>query len=108
MKLLGKMEKRLKNIFKEEENKMNKLTKEINEAESIKDKSHLAEMLLIVVDNGLDKLDRNFKIHKYYDAYKKVLLARKDAAESIIRMKEKNSLGAVKAVFNAFKRLIGK
>ena len=45
-------------------------------------------------------------VHKDYDAYKKILLARKDAAESIIRMKEKNSLGAVKAVFNAFKRLL--
>ena len=98
----------LKDIFKEEENKMNKITKEINEAEGIKDKSQLAEMLLIVVDNALDKLDRNFKVHKDHDAYKKVLLIRKDTAESIIRMKVKNSLGAVKAVFNAFKRLIGK
>ena len=102
------MEKRLKNVFKEEENKINKITKEISEAENIKDKSQLAELLLIVANNALDKLDRKFKVHKDYDAYKKVLLTRKDAAESIIRMKEKNSLGAVKAVFNAFKRLIGK
>ena len=102
------MEKRLKDIFKEEENKMNKITKGINEAESIKDKSQLAEMLLIVVDNALDKLDRNFKVHKDHDAYKKILLTRKDAAESIIRAKEKNPLGAINAVFNAFKRLIGK
>ncbi len=103
-----KTEKKLKGVFNEEENKINQITKEINEAESIEEKSKLAEMLLIVVDNALDKLDRKFKIHKDYDSYKKVLLARKDTAESIIRMKEKNSLGAVKAVFNAFKRLLGR
>ena len=102
------MEKRLKNVFKEEENKMNKLTDEINEAENLEKKSELAEVLLIVANNALDKLDRKFKVHKDYDAYKKVLLTRKDAAESIIKMKEKNSLGAATAVFNAFKRLIGK
>jgi len=103
-----KTEKRLKDTFKEEENKIDKITKELDEAESIEKKSDLAEMILIVVNNALDKLDRKFKFHKDYDAYKKVLLARKDTAESIIRMKGKNSLGAVKAVFNAFKRLIGK
>ena len=41
------MEKRLKNIFKEEENKMNKLTKEINEAENLEKKSEFAELLLL-------------------------------------------------------------
>ena len=102
------MEKRLKNLFKEEEDKINKITKEINIIENIKIKSELAEVLLIVVNNALDKLDRKFKVHKDYDAYKKVLLTRKDAAECIIRTKEKNPLGAINAVFNAFKRLIGK
>lgn len=102
------MEKKLKYIFKEEENKMNKLTKEINVIENIEIKSELAEVLLIVVNNALDKLDRKFKIHKDYYAYKKVLLTRKDAAESIIRMKEKDSLGAISNVFNAFKRFIGR
>jgi len=102
------MVKGIKDIFKEEENKMNKLTKEINEAENLEKKSELAEVLLLVVNNSLDKLDKKFKIHKDYDAYKKILLTRKDAAEGIIKMKEKNSVGAVKAVFNAFKRLIGK
>ena len=103
-----KTEKKLKDVFKEEENKMNKLTEEINEAENLEKKSELAELLLIVANNALDKLDRKFKVHKDYDAYKKVLLTRKDAAESIIRTKEKNPLGAINAVFNAFKRLIVK
>ena len=103
-----KTEKKLKDIFKEEENKMNKLTEEINVIENIEIKSELAEVLLIVVNNALDKLDRKFKVHKDYDAYKKVLLTRKDAAEGIIRTKEKNPLGAINAVFNAFKRSIGK
>ena len=103
-----KTEKKLKDVFKEEENKMNKLTEEINVIENIEIKSELAEVLLIVANNALDKLDRKFKVHKDYDAYKKVLLTRKDAAESIIRTKEKNPLGAINAVFNAFKRLAGK
>ena len=103
-----KTEKNLKDIFKEEENKINQITKEFNEAENIEEKSKLAEMLLIVANNALDKLDRKFKVHKDYDAYKKVLLTRKDAAECIIRTKEKNPLGAINAVFNAFKRSIGK
>mgnify|MGYP001558291516 CR=1 FL=1 len=102
------MEKRLKNVFKEEEDKINKITKEINVIENIKIKSELAEVLLIVVNNALDKLDRKFKVHKDYDSYRKILLTRKETAESIIRMKEKSLLGAINAVFNAFKRLIGK
>ena len=102
------MERRIKEIFKEEEDKIGKITKAINEAENLEKKSELAELLLIVANNALDKLDRKFKVHKDYDAYKKVLVTRKDAAESIIRAKEKNPLGAVKAVFNAFKRLLGR
>ncbi|MBI3035088.1 hypothetical protein HYY71_02090 [Candidatus Woesearchaeota archaeon] len=42
------MEKGIKGIFKEEENKMNKLTKEINEAGNLERKSELAELLLRV------------------------------------------------------------
>ena len=103
-----KMEKRIKDIFKDEENKINQITKKLNEAENLEKKSELAGVLVFVVNNALDKLDRKFKVHKDYDAYKKILLTRKDTAESIIRMKEKNSLGAVKAVFNAFKRLLGR
>ena len=99
------MEKRLKNVFKEEEDKINKIKKEINIIENIKIKSELAEVLLIVVNNALDKLNRNFKLHKDYDSYRKILLTRKETAESIIRMKEKDSLGAISNVFNALKRL---
>jgi len=99
-----KMEKILKDVFKGEENKMNKLTREINEAENLEKKSELAELLLLVVNNSLERLEK-FKIHKDYDDYRKTLLVRKDAAESIIRMKRKNSAGAISAVFNSLKRL---
>lgn len=102
------MEKRIKGIFREEEDKINKITKEINEAENQEKKSQLAEMLLIVVDNALDKLDKSFKVHKEYDYYKKTLLARKEIAVSIIKMKGKNPLGAINALFNIFKKLLGR
>lgn len=108
LNLLGKMRKRLKDIFKEEENKINQITEEINVIENIEIKSELAEVLLIVVNNALDKLDKNFKVHEEYNDYKRVLLMRKEAAESIIRTKGRNPLGAINAVFNALKRLIGK
>lgn len=106
LKLSDKMEKKLKEMFKEEENKINKITEEINVIENIEIKSELAEVLLIVVNNALDKLDKNFKVHKEYNDYKRVLLMRKEVAESIIRAKGRNPLGAINAVFNAFKRLL--
>ena len=103
-----KMEKSIKGIFREEEDKINKITKEINEIENVEIKSELAEVLLIVVNNALDKLDKSFKVHKDYDSYKKTFLARKEVAESIIKSKGKNPLDAINAVFNAFKRLLGR